>query len=662
MKKILSILLICVMIVGVFTACKDNTAEPDNPNSNLGNDNPAEENVVLADISDAPYNEYLEQASKGSDATADGALDKNESPSGHNLPYNIMCNFGTDAKTEMMFSWHIAKEDKGQLLQITYAYNDGFGNHTEYIPTSTLWSAPDKDGNVAYGERYVMRAIVTDLKPDTDYMYRVGSPESGWSQTRYFKTAGGDSFTFTVISDPQSSLNSTAYAESLKAVKAAGDNDFLVICGDISELVGIEKHYLNFFNRFSEVDNMPFATVPGNHETLNYVDSSTSYTEVSGESRGYNGHFYNPQNGPVFSQGFSGAVNTDVPGKNAINSTYYFYYNRTLFIMLNTQQDSVSLQRTVEWMEEILEFDRENRLSDMTVVAMHKGIYGNRYYGITYTNHEIFYEVFEKYDIDLVMSGHDHSYSVTAPKDNALTTDDERIGTVYSIVGSPGPKLYQPQRDSEWQWDFLLDISGKSTGTKEKGVYSEITIDGVGLHCTAYNVDGEEVYSYFIPKKRDNGVPFTAEDKPVINVTALSDRATVEVSGNLNNVAQFSIEASGQVLATVERGESECSLYNLTPDSQKTVYVKTVYNDGRSSVEPVVITTNTYLECKNSKLYLTEAGLGICTEYSVSVNGDEPQKFSKDSECTLTFDKGDYVEVELLKNGYTLCRDYIFIQ
>ncbi len=654
MKKIISILLVCIMLAGVFTAC--------------GNDS-GDNTVIVPDVTTAAENSdgeadapatlgTAEAAAEGVIVNLDGDIDMNLDNCGDNLPYNIAANFGENASNTMMFSWHVKNAADTQVLQITEAYNVGFNSYKEYAPTVTLWSSKDNAGNIAYGERNICRVVVGDLQPDTEYMYRVGSADGGWSPSRYFKTAGGDSFTFTVISDPQSDLSSNAYAEAIKAVDAAGENDFLMICGDISELVGIEQHYLNFFERFAEVNTMPFVTIPGNHETLNYMNSASSYSEIIGEARAYNGHFYNPQNGPVFSTGFSGTVNDTEPGLNAVNSSYYFYYNRTLFIMVNTQQENSNLAKTAEWIEDILKYDRANSLSDMTVVTMHKGIYGNRYYGTTYTIHEIFYEVFEKYDVDLVMSGHDHSYSVTAPKDKGLTAEDETVGTRYSIVGSPGPKLYQPQIDSGWQWDYLFDLSGVSTGTNAIGVYSVITVDGLGLHCSAYDLNSEEIYSYFIPKKRSGGEVYTSEDKPIIAVKALSDRAELTVSGNLNNIAEFSVEASGQVIATIGRGESGCMILGLTPSSEKTVYIRTVYTDGRSSVEALKIATESCISLTDGGLSLTEAAAAICDEYTVYVNGEAVGTLLSEAVCKLSLDSGDFITVELIKDGNVVCADY----
>ncbi len=656
MKRILAILLVCVTLAGVFTSCGSNAVYVADGIDPIESD--TVENVSY-NYNTADDNYW--QIGVGTDFTVTGEIDLNLDNTGSNMPYNITVNFGEDSRTTMMFSWHVDYSASTQVLQVTEAYNVGFNEYTEYVPTVTGWSLNDVDGNLAYDTRNICRVVVADLEPNTEYMYRVGSPDGGWSASRYFKTSGSDSFTFTVISDPQSSLDSTAYVDSAKAVEAAGKNDFLLICGDISDLAGIEQHYFNFFEKFSTFNTMPFVTISGNHETLNYTNIASSYSEMPGEARAYNAHFYNPQNGPTFSSSFTGAVNNTAAGENAVNSTYYFYYNRTLFIMVNTQQENSNLRKTVEWIDDVLEYDRANCLSDMTVAVMHKGIYGNRYYGTTYSIHEIFYDVFEKYDVDLVMSGHDHSYSVTAPKDNALTTDDETIGTVYSIVGSPGPKLYQPQVDSGWQWDYLFDLSGTATGTAAIGVYSEITIDDLGLHCTAYTVNGDELYSYFIPKKRNNGVAYTSVDKPVISVNALSDSVELSVSGNLNNVAEFSIESLGQVVGTIGRGESGCTIYGLTPASVKSLYVRIVYNDGKSLIQKLPVNTETYLNYSSNKISLDASAYDICDEYIVYVNGNMVGRLLNGNTCNLISESGDVITAELIKDGITVCYDYIII-
>ena len=69
---------------------------------------------------------------------------------------------------------------------------------------------------------------------------------------------------------------------------------------------------------------------------------------------------------------------------------------------------------------------------------MHKSLYGDikqdsnvRKFAPT------FIEVFDKYKVDLVISGHDHEYSRTKPLINSIVNE---YGTVYLDLGSSGDK------------------------------------------------------------------------------------------------------------------------------------------------------------------------------------------------------------------------------
>ena len=86
-----------------------------------------------------------------------------------------------------------------------------------------------------------------------------------------------------------------------------------------------------------------------------------------------------------------------------------------------------------------------------------------------------FQPILEKFKVDLVFSGHDHSYG------RGRTTDNPGNGhEVMYVVSVSGPKMYEAG-DKDW-----MEHSGSY-----KQLYQLITIDGKELLYEAYTVDGK---------------------------------------------------------------------------------------------------------------------------------------------------------------------------
>jgi hypothetical protein len=105
--------------------------------------------------------------------------------------------------------------------------------------------------------------------------------------------------------------------------------------------------------------------------------------------------------------------------------------------------------------------------------------------------------VLDKYGVDLVLQGHDHSYgrSGLMREDNILegTQAVTEKGTVYCVSVS-GPKMYDL---GEQPWMV-------SSGQK-KQLYQLVRIDGERLHYEARTATGE-LYDEFELRKRPDGL------------------------------------------------------------------------------------------------------------------------------------------------------------
>ena len=582
------------------------------------------------------------------EVVADDYFDSKDAPVNYfedTLPKRIVSNFGEDASTQMLTTWQINKEVNDQYLLIAPYVDVTYSNAVKHNATITKWEMIDEEFPFAtHLERNLCRVEVNDLLPGVKYRYRVGNDDY-LSDEYFFTTASNNGeFTFAMMSDPQAS-RTNAYANmSLAAQKVMSEDvaDFLMIGGDISEFAGVEDFYSKFFLTQNILQEMPVATIPGNHETLLYeeVPAGSYYHENLGEYRAYGAHFYNPSNGPDFS----------------INSTYYFIYNDCLFININTQLDKNNLKEVANWIDVSI----TNNPTKYIIVMMHKGCFGNRYYGQMDSINAVFVPVFDKHNVDLAMSGHDHTWARTHTLNDNKQVDDVN-GTVYWIVGTPGPKFYEPAKDADKQFAY------STVDTLEEGCYSYVTVGEDGIHVLGKTISGSIVDEFFIPAKRDaNGNRLENYDTDLsISVDTYGTTAVLDLNANsLNNVDHFVLEeVDGTDIDVIERQDMNYVFEDLYLNSTYEYQVRTVYKNGTHNVQRFDFITDSYLKIENNVLVI-EKFMENVAKYNVYINNDYKATLYSDEQYSLgNLGAGNYlITIEQLYGNEVLTKDYIFVQ
>jgi hypothetical protein len=484
-------------------------------------------------------------------------------------PSKIVTTFGEDASTQVLISWQNHITD--QYLELT--------SYADYFFTQSVKITPTVESFILeeYGhdQRYLFRVNLDNLTPGMSYRYRVGNNDS-LSASYTFATASDKDFSFVFISDPQGStldhylpitqISNRAYMEDPNL-------SFFMLGGDIADVGGIEAQYDYFFQSYNMLSKVPLITAIGNHDTMK---ANTNWTEVKNEARVYNAHFYNPNNGPDFAK----------------NSTYYFYYNNTLFVSLNTQLDDTNLKAQATWLDNLLFENEANQKSQYIVVLMHRGIVGNYYYGNSTTAaiNNIYRPIFDKYSVDLVLSGHDHNYSRTGKMyNNTKTTDGNGLGTIYLIGGTTGPKFNNQKADSLSQFE--------ATATNI-GVYTNINISSDKITLLAKTQNGDIIDKYYIPAKRQiNKTEYISN----ITTTSFATSAILNFKvNNLNYIDYLQIEKlDGQVVAKLNAYDTSYHFKDLDADSIYKYRIRIVYLDKTSVLTPVEIKTDGFISVVN---------------------------------------------------------------
>lgn len=271
---------------------------------------------------------------------------------------------------------------------------------------------------------YIHSATINNLKPEKSYEYRVGydNKRGDWKP---LNTAGQGKFKALIFPDSQSNDYSDWKKIAQTARRANPDADFFVNMGDLVDNGEDPVQWKAWFNSLEGViDEIPGALVLGNHETYNMdwkVRMPDAYLKL----------FDLPSNG-----------NTDFK-----NQYYSFDYGDVHFVVLNTQVDEMSdfqpevLDAQLAWLEQ----DMANTQKMWKVVLMHKDVLTyeiknrtNRTAGVSEIG-KIFMPLFDKYNVDVVLTAHLHTYR---RRGHIYNFHPAKQGPLYIVTGVAGNVRY----------------------------------------------------------------------------------------------------------------------------------------------------------------------------------------------------------------------------
>lgn len=313
----------------------------------------------------------------------------------------------------------------------------------------------------------------TGLQPGTKYAYRV-SGGGTWSEWYHFTTAtaGNEPYSFIYFGDAQNDIKSLWSRAIREAVLKAPAADFMLHAGDLINRSYADNEWGEWFYAGGWVyGTIPSIATPGNHEYGRRDNSNTAPRVLSPQ---WKPTFRLPQNGP----------------DSLRETVYYLDYQGTRFISLNTTamfMDSLMAVAQLTWLEEVLK-DNPNR---WTVVTHHHPIYSAGQGRNNQRFRETFQPLYERYGVDLVLQGHDHTY---ARGGNQLPGQPpaNQSGPVY-VVSVSGPKMYESAM-SEWMDRVAMNTQ----------LFQIIDVSEKELVYRAYTATGDW-YDGFTLKKKGNG-------------------------------------------------------------------------------------------------------------------------------------------------------------
>lgn len=181
----------------------------------------------------------------------------------------------------------------------------------------------------------------------------------------------------------------------------------------------------------------------------------------------------------------------DVP-KGLEETTYYIDYQGVRFISLDSNRDRAE---QVPWLRKVL----TNNPNRWTILTFHHPIFSPAKDRDNQELRELWKPVFDEFKVDLVLTGHDHTYSRTGDVGNSVDTAniptgyqqayDPKIGTVY-VVSVSGPKMYNITKG-----DYAKRVA------EDTQLYQIIEIDDGKLSYKAFTATGD-LYDAFTLEKQ----------------------------------------------------------------------------------------------------------------------------------------------------------------
>jgi predicted phosphodiesterase len=333
-------------------------------------------------------------------------------PEGTN-PEHIILTWNSDPATSQAVTWRTEKPCMSSVAQIAPALPDpGFGVKAVSV-TSTNQSVKLENDSLVYYHTVVFQ----NLSPSALYAYRVGDGVA-FSEWNQFKTADTrhKPFKFIYFGDEQNDIKMYCSRVIRLAFAAAPDASFIIHAGDLVSEADSDEQWDEWFDAAGWVyRTIPSIPIIGNHEQPDFDANDKEHT---GFSRFWRPQFALPLNGP----------------EDLLETVYYLDYQGVRFIALN---GSKLLDEQSKWLEPVLA-DNPNR---WTIVVMHQPMFST---GKNRDSKEIqaaFENLFDKYKVDLVLQGHDHTYARTRKVVAGKVVADDRPGTVY-CTSVAGPKQY----------------------------------------------------------------------------------------------------------------------------------------------------------------------------------------------------------------------------
>jgi len=471
------------------------------------------------------------------------------------LPDRVVLTWNDNPTSTQSVNWRTDVSVKKGFAQIAIANANGRTLKPKKFIAETTYFKSD------INEAHYHSVTFKNLEEDTLYAYRVGDGVN-WTEYYHFRTASSEEkpFSFIYFGDAQNEVKTHWSRVFREAFRDAPRAAFTLHAGDLVDEHDMDAQWGEWHQGPDWVNGtIPVIATPGNHEYQSGSDAkriwrtkagkninidiisyrndtpSTFEAEVQ-DSNGQKGIIKITDSGEIVSvdkgieiiTGFSemdlmnkfifggkaplydrlrdkSEIKTisshwrpqfsfpiqDVPDDRLKETVYYLDYQGVRFISLDS---NIETEKQVSWLRKTLE-DNPNR---WTVMTFHHPMYSPASNRDNKEMRQQWKPLLDEFKVDLVLSGHDHTYSRTGLIDSKDIKNiptgyqqayDPEIGTVH-VVSVSGPKMYKITKGNY----------AKKLG-EDTQLYQIIDIKKNELRFRAYDATGD-LYDEFLIKKQ----------------------------------------------------------------------------------------------------------------------------------------------------------------
>ncbi|MFT4166590.1 MAG: metallophosphoesterase family protein [Microlunatus sp.] len=387
-------------------------------------------------------------------------------------PTSVTLTPTADPAHSQTFTWRMTKKRSGQQVQVK-APNGSVNT----VAATYKMRVKKKYAGI---NSYAFTATATDLTPGTRYSYRIvtSGGSTSWAAFTTARVGLDRSWTFLAFGDTQ--VANTGVPEDIidTAVSKNPAAPLLLHAGDV----------VNKPNSITQWRQFMAATYP-TRTTKNWLISIGNHEQCvlltkcsSGDGHAFRSYYTWPRNGVA----------------NQSVTTYYTDYQGVRFIVLDTFGGDLDQQAA------FLAAALKSNTQRWTVVLQHAGPFASRSDRNNSSVRKALLPIYNKYKVDLVLSGHDHSYdrgyygksknstvyavSVSGKKFYDASTKDWTRGGATRVAGAAHTATYQTVTvsDNTLTYRAIVGYKGKgSTTTKKVGqVLDQVTITKNGTTKT----------------------------------------------------------------------------------------------------------------------------------------------------------------------------------
>ena len=398
-------------------------------------------------------------------------------------PDRIILTFNGDPATKRAVTWRTDSSVKKAKAQIAVATvnSDFVKEATTYFATTEEFDLGIYKSNKSLIVNY-HSVVFENLNSNTLYAYRVGNDEN-WSEWIQFKTAN-DTYSptqFVYFGDAQNDILNHWSRVIRMAYQTAPDASFVIHAGDLVDTAHKDYEWAQWFKAGGFIHSQWTAIpVVGNHEFQRFD--------------GYEGSLprrlsiqWRPQ--------FTLPVEDNLDSR-LHETVYTVEYQDILILVLNS---TGHLEKQTEYIKQKL----SNTDAKWKIVTNHHSVFSPAEGRDFKYARKVWKPLFEKYGVDLVLNGHDHTYARGHVPVKSQNIDQSGSFKTLYVTSVSGPKQYKV--DKEQIKNYGADGYKSDKIGEQTQFFQVISVENDKLIYSAYTTLGDLYDKAIITKDFSTG-------------------------------------------------------------------------------------------------------------------------------------------------------------